>query len=79
MNIILQISGWIGTVLIVLAYYFVSHHTLSATSKKYQLMNLFGSLGVALSVLPLHVWSSLVLQIVWAIIAFTSLVRHHKR
>ncbi len=75
MEIFSQIIGWIGTFLIVLAYFLVSNNKISAKSKSYQLFNLFGAIGVGFNVFYQHAWPALVLQIVWAIIAIVSIIK----
>jgi len=64
-----------GTILIVLAYFLVSRQYVTGKSKIYQLMNLFGALGVGVNVFHQEAWPALALQITWAIIAIISLIR----
>ncbi len=75
MEIAIQTSGWVGTILIVLAYFLVSRQFLAAKSRVYQLMNLFGAIGVGVNVFNQEAWPALALQIIWAIIAIISLIR----
>jgi paired small multidrug resistance pump len=79
MELLIQIAGWIGTSLVLLAYFLVSSKKLSATSFVYQLMNLFGVIGVGISVYHQHAWSALALQSVWGIIAAVSLIKIQAR
>lgn len=75
MEFFIQTIGWIGTFLVVLAYLLVSCKKLSATSSAYQLLNLFGVIGVGANVYYQEAWSALTLQVVWGIIAVISLIR----
>lgn len=75
MEIFSQVLGWIGTFLVVLAYFLVSTKKIEATSKSYQFINLFGAIGVGANVLYQHAWPSFTLQIIWAIIAIFSLIK----
>ena len=75
MENIAQIVGWVGTFLIVLAYFLVSYKKVDGSNKYYQLINLFGAVGVGINVFYQHAWPALALQIVWGIIAITSLLR----
>lgn len=75
MEIFSQIIGWMGTLLIVLAYFLVSNNKISAYSKSYQLFNLFGAIGVGFNVFYQHAWPAVVLQIVWIVIAIFSLMK----
>lgn len=73
----IQIAGWIGTFLIILAYFLVSNKKVDGSNKYYQLINLFGAVGVGINVFHQHAWPALVLEIVWGIIAITSLLKNN--
>jgi hypothetical protein len=78
MELFFQIVGWLGTFLIIFAYFSISSGRLNATSKKYQLLNLIGAIFVGLNVFHQNAWPAFTLQIVWAIIAIISLVKIKK-
>lgn len=71
-----EIIGWVGTVLIVIAYLLVSTKKVDGTNKYYQLMNLVGAIGVGINVFTKQAWPAFALQIVWGIIAIWSLVKN---
>ncbi len=75
MEILFQVVGWVGTILIVVAYFLVSKQYIQSKSNAYQLMNLFGAIGVGINVWHQQAWPSVALQIVWAIIAIASLIK----
>ncbi len=75
MEIFLQAIGWVGTFLIVLAYFLVSNNKISPNSKKYQLVNLFGSIGVGFNVFYQQAWPAFVLQVIWGVIAVFSIIK----
>ena len=75
MEVFIQAVGWVGTALIVLAYFLVSGEHVNGKSRIYQLMNLGGAIGVGINVFHQQAWPALALQITWAIIAIVSLVR----
>lgn len=75
MKILIQVVGWIGTFLIVLAYFLVSHKKIDSSNKYYQLMNFFGAIGIGINVFYQRAWAAVVLQIVWGIIAIFFLIR----
>ncbi len=78
MEIFTESIGWIGTVLIVAAYFLVSTNRISATSKNYQLLNFFGAIAVGVNVFYQSAWPAFTLQVVWAIIAVFSLLKIKK-
>ena len=69
MDILIQISGWMGTLLIVAAYFLVSFKKMSTDKRIYQLMNLFGAIGIGINVFYHSAWPAFVMEIVWALIA----------
>ncbi len=73
-----EIIGWGGTFLIVLAYFLVSNKKVESTGAAYQLMNLFGALGVGANVLHQKAWPSVALQTIWFFIAVAALIRIKK-
>lgn len=75
METLVQIAGWIGTFLILLAYFLISYKKVSGDSTTYQLMNLFGVIGVGINVFYQRAWPAVVLQLIWGIIAISALLR----
>ena len=75
MEILIQIAGWAGTIMVVLAYYLVSHEKVHGAHKYYQFLNLFGAIGIGINVYHQQAWSAFVLQIVWAVITIASMFR----
>jgi len=51
----------------------------SATSKKYQLMNLLGSLGVMVNVFVQQAMPALALEVIWFLIAIYGLIKAFKK
>lgn len=70
-----DIIGWIGAGLVIMAYFLVSTKRLPPTSVAYQLMNLFGALGVGINVFVQGAYPSVAIQILWASIAIFGLYK----
>ena len=68
------IAGCIGAVLILIAYYLVSSEIVTAQSMIYQIMNLFGAAGLAYNTFTQKAWPTLVLNVIWALIAIKILL-----
>lgn len=78
MEIFFQIIGWVGTIMVVLAYFLNSTGRINFNSSKYQLLNLLGAIGVGFNVFHQQAWPALALQVTWGIIAILSLIRKKK-
>ncbi len=76
MEIIIDVTGWIGTCLIISAYYLISSKRLDGGSKTYQALNLFGAAGIGFNVFYHHAWPAFAMEIAWAAIAVYALVKN---
>ena len=75
---IYDVSGWIGMVLVLLAY------TLLSTDKikngiLYQSLNLAAGIFMAIGLFPKNAWFSFTLQVVWGIVAIIALIKLYKK
>ena len=68
-----EIVGYIGIILLLLAYYLVSTKKLDYNSFLYQALNLLGAAGLVINTVVTKSWPSVILNAIWAIIAFVSL------
>jgi len=76
---IYDIVGWLGAVLILIAYYLVSVKKLLPASKEFQLLNLFGAIGIVVNSMVYRALPSAVLNTIWALIAFYGLFKAIKK
>lgn len=72
---VIELAGWVGIGLILLAYTGVSLDQLNADSFVYQLLNLVGSILVVWQTWHRRNYQPMVLNIVWAIVALIALFR----
>ncbi len=70
-----QAIGWIGMVLIVMAYFLVSFEILTVHNIWFQLMNIVGSLGLVLVASARRDWQPMVLNIIWILIGIVAILR----
>ena len=75
MDIIIQILGWAGTMLIVSAYFLLSRKIVDGQNRVYQFMNFFGAIGVGVNVFHQEAWPALALQVIWGTIAIITLIK----
>ncbi|MDO4979234.1 MAG: hypothetical protein Q4E47_03750 [Candidatus Saccharibacteria bacterium] len=73
-TIIWDVLGWVGMVLVLLAYMLLSLGKIK-NGKLYQIMNLAAATLMAIGLFPKNAWFSFALQIAWAIIAVASLIK----
>jgi len=71
---IYDILGWIGMVLVLIAYALLSTNKITS-GKLYQFLNLIAALFMAIGLLPKNAWFSFALQIAWAIIAMIAIIK----
>ena len=75
---IFDICGWIGMILVLLAYALLSTNKIN-NGMLYQLLNLIASLFMAIGLFPKNAWFSFALQVVWGIIALISFAQILKK
>lgn len=70
---IYEIVGWGGSLAILFAYFLISIRKISPTSKEYQFLNLFGSIGIVINSVVHNALPSAGLNIIWVLIALYGL------
>lgn len=70
---IVDILGWVGAAAVLFAYWMISTHRVTATSAKYQLLNLAGGALLALNSGYYRAFPSALVNIIWIGIAIYSL------
>ncbi|MEK0423400.1 MAG: hypothetical protein RLZ95_1310 [Bacteroidota bacterium] len=78
MNIAVEIMGWIGSVLIVGSYALNITGRLESTSKSYVLANIIGGLFFILNTYFHEAYPSMLVNIIWVIIAFVMIFKNKK-
>ncbi len=71
---IFDILGWIGMVLVLLAYGLLSTNKID-NGKIYQILNLIAAIFMAIGLLPKNAWFSFALQVAWAVIALVAIIK----
>ena len=71
---IFDLFGWIGMILVLLAYGLLSVNKIN-NGKLYQIMNLVASIFMAIGLLPKNAWFSFALQVAWGLIAIISIIK----
>lgn len=74
-----EIIGWAGTLAILFAYFSVSFHKISSSSKEYQLLNLFGAIGIIANSAIHGALPSVGLSTAWLLIALVALYKIAKK
>jgi formate hydrogenlyase subunit 3/multisubunit Na+/H+ antiporter MnhD subunit len=74
-NLFAELIGWLGTFLILLAYFLLTSKKLSRDSKTYHSMNLFGGIGITINSIANGAYPPAVLNIIWSLIAIYGIVK----
>lgn len=75
MVIFVNILGWGGTVCVLLAYYLVSTKRVTGQSRKFQVLNLCGAIGLIVNGIYYFALPSVGLNVAWLAIAIIGLVQ----
>lgn len=71
---IFDILGWLGMILVLLAYALLSINKIK-NGITYQILNLLAAIFMAIGLLPKNAWFSFTLQIMWGLIAIVSIIK----
>ena len=69
-----DVMGWIGMVLVLLAYTLLSINKIK-NGMFYQILNFLAGVFMAIGLYPKNAWFSFTLQIVWSTIAAISMIK----
>ena len=75
MNTVFQMIGWIGAMLLLLAYIAISNNKLTSNSKVYHSFNLLGATLIVINTYHFNAHGPLALNIFWALVAVFHLFR----
>ncbi|MER7367465.1 hypothetical protein ACI2LC_21155 [Nonomuraea wenchangensis] len=75
MDLLLAFVGWAGAAVLLAAYALVSSGRIQGDGLTYQLMNLFGAVGLMVNSAWSAAWPSAGLNLVWAAIGVVALVK----
>lgn len=71
---IYDILGWLGMILVLIAYLLLSTNKIN-NGRLYQILNLLAASLMAIGLFPTKAWFSFSLQVIWGIIAVISIVK----
>ena len=71
---IFDILGWIGMVLVLVAYGLLSTNKIP-NGKLYQILNLIAAIFMAIGLFPKNAWFSFALQVAWALIGIIAIIK----
>ncbi len=78
MQLFIEVAGWSGAVIILIAYGLLSADRLSSKSSAYQWMNVVGAAGFVINSGAKGAYPSAVLNLIWIGIAIFAVVRNRR-
>jgi len=77
--IIVNILGWVGSLLLIAAYYLNSKNWFTAQSFEYQLLNLIGSVCLIVNTVYFGAYPSAAVNVIWVFIGAYYLMNNKKK
>jgi hypothetical protein len=74
MRIVIDVGGWLGAILLLLAYFLVSTGRVRGSSTRYQALNIIGSVFVGANAVYYGALPSFSINVVWIAIGALALV-----
>jgi hypothetical protein len=75
MEIFIEIIGWVGSLVVVIAYGLNSYQKLRSDSMVFYIMNLTGGLALIVYTVYKAAYASAFINVVWVIIAVVAIIR----
>ncbi|MCX8160551.1 MAG: hypothetical protein N3G18_06440 [Candidatus Saccharicenans sp.] len=72
---LVNLAGWLGALMLLLAYLLVSNRKLAGDSLAYQLLNLVGSACLLLNAFHFGAYPSVGVNSVWVVIALITIIK----
>jgi hypothetical protein len=79
LNLLMEVAGWIGALLILAGYGLLSAGKLDAKSPTYQWLNVVGAIGFIANSSWNGAWPSAALNVIWVGIGIVALVKIFNR
>lgn len=78
-TLIVDISGWIGAILLLLAYGLVSRKKVAGDAISYQLLNAVGSIFLIVNSFYYKAYPSVAVNVFWISIALITMLEYRKK
>jgi hypothetical protein len=78
-TLIVDISGWIGAILLLLAYGLVSRKKVAGDAISYQLLNAVGSIFLIVNSFYYKAYPSVAVNVFWISIALITMLQYRKK
>lgn len=79
MKILIDVGGWLGAALLLLAYFLVSAGKVRGSSIRYQALNIVGSLSLGINAFYYGAMPSVGIDVAWIGIGVLALMQRRKR
>ncbi|HRN93604.1 MAG: hypothetical protein KF706_00470 [Chitinophagales bacterium] len=77
-RILIALTGWIGAILVLYAYFMISTKRLQGNSVHYQTANILGAICLMINTYFNHAYPSAAVNLIWIGIGFYSLLSKQK-
>ncbi|MCD8433395.1 hypothetical protein LNJ05_11550 [Tenacibaculum finnmarkense genomovar ulcerans] len=71
--------GWLGTILYIISYLFLSLEKLSSQKKTYHFLNVLGACCLIVNAMPNKDYPNMVVNFFWGLIALFTIIKIHHR
>ncbi|HZY82109.1 MAG TPA: hypothetical protein VFE50_21440 [Cyclobacteriaceae bacterium] len=79
MKLFVEVLGWIGAVEVIIAYALNSNGKMKSDSVTFQLLNLTGAIFLIINTWYNAAYPSMVINVIWTVIAIAALGRIYKK
>ncbi|TCD27794.1 hypothetical protein EZ456_07550 [Pedobacter psychrodurus] len=70
---LINIIGWLGAILYIIAYFLLTIHAISSSSFAYHFLNVLGAIGLTINACYLKDSPNIIVNLVWLLIAISAI------
>jgi hypothetical protein len=75
LDYLLNLTGWVGAIEVLIAYFLISTNRVTPETLSYQLLNATGAVFLIINTLYLKAYPSAFVNIIWTAVAIVNLVK----
>ena len=79
LEMFIDIFGWIGSILLVVAYALISNNKIKADSYFYQILNIIGSIALIFNTYHYTAYPSTFVNVIWLVIGAVAIFKISKK
>jgi hypothetical protein len=74
LDLLIEVFGWVGALLVLVAYYLISHNKVTSEDLSFQMLNILGAVCLIIYTYSREAYASVLVNTIWVLIGLRCLV-----